>query len=323
MNSNESKAKATIVENDFDVRFKNAISAFLKNLKDNKEAYVLICTALGLVINAFWNIACGIWYKGCADELSIGMQFIYKDNQNILISVVVFLGSSVMCLPIVYAIYKFAKWIYKSVFAIIILVFLILLALNPLLLFLAYRFIEPTRAFINDNIMWFAFASILAFALTLIYLPILVALKDNDKKSSKKNTEHQDEQKPISKVVTCAKAIIVWVIAAFCFLLSIYYFAKFATSINSRYKFLVDDYNYTFTYNNNTVYENLILSETDDIYYLTACTISGDEENLQITIYPYYHTIVKKGDDDVKIVEKKIFSSSIKEGKCPAFDIAQ
>lgn len=323
MGRNKKKTENTNIQNDFDIKFKDSISVLFSNLKNNKEVYVLICTALGLVLSAFWNIACGVWYKGYADELSIGTLFIHKDNQDILISVVVFLGSAVMCFPIAYAIYRLTKRVYRSIWAYIIATFSILLALNPLILYAVYLLIASTRVFINQYIVIFVLVSILAFAFAIIYLPILVALRDIDKKrNNEQEDEQQGEQKTSSKVVSCAKAILAWVLAALCFLLSIYWFGRFGASVNSSYEFLVDDYDYTFTYDGDKVYDNLILSETDEIYYLTVCTISGSEDNSKITIYPYYHTIVKKSDDASKIVRKSFISSSIEKGNCPAFDNA-
>ena len=86
MNKNKRKKenanqKNMILENAFDKKVKDFVGEMIENLKKNKEAYIVICTALGLVINAIWNIACGIGYRGYADGLNISTQFIQKDNQ--------------------------------------------------------------------------------------------------------------------------------------------------------------------------------------------------------------------------------------------------
>lgn len=64
MNKNKRKKenanqKNMILENAFDKKVKDFVGEMIENLKKNKEAYIVICTALGLVINAIWNIACG------------------------------------------------------------------------------------------------------------------------------------------------------------------------------------------------------------------------------------------------------------------------
>ncbi len=306
MGRKESKKQKESNINDFDTRFKDSISALLSNLKSNKDVYVLLCTALGLVLNAFWNVACGAWYKGYADGLSIQALYIYKDNQNILISVMVFLGTAVACYPIVYAIYRLAKKVYRSTLSIFILIFTVILALNPLIMYVVYLCAESTHDFINNYLVVFVLVSFFSFAFALIYLPILIALKDIDKKKrNEQDNAQQDQRSTFSKVIICAKAIIAWVFAALCFLVAIYWFGCFSASSQMEFEFIVDKYDYSFTYDGNVAYDNIILSETDELYYLSVCRISGSADNATITIYPNYHSIVKKGDEPINVIKKR------------------
>ena len=76
-------------------------------------------------------------------------------------------------------------------------------------------------------------------------------------------------------------------------------------SSQMEFDFIVDKYDYSFTYDGNVVYDNIILSETDELYYLSVCTISGSADNATITIYPNYHSIVKKGDEPINVIRKR------------------
>lgn len=309
------------IENEFDSKVKDKMGAMIKNLKDNKEAYVLICTALGLVFSAIWNIACGLGYKGYADGLNIGIEFIQKDNQNILISLIIFLGVAVLGFPIYYAIYKLAKLVYMKKFVRRLFIFIAAILFISPIAFPLLNTVFPSA----ETILYYAFIvsvllSIASLVFLIIYIPILsvlVDMKGNPSNTQNKNVDNKqdEEHKPVSKFALWIKAIATFLVALFTLLLAIYLFGLFTASSRLNYEFIVDDF--SFTYDGSTVYENVILSETDDIYYLAACTISGSADNATITIYPYYYTIVKKNDEPVKVVKMRFHAANIVRGKYP------
>ena len=314
MNKNKRKKenanqKNMILENAFDKKVKDFVGEMIENLKKNKEAYILICTALGLVINAIWNIACGIGYRGYADGLNISTQFIQKDNQNILLSILIFLGVAVLFFPVFYLIYKITKKVYrKKVIRRVILGIAVFLALCPV--GIAYdRLPSSQELIVKTSFLWEAI-SLISIVFLIVYLPILDILIDIERKrstdTSSTSEENQGgEHKPISKIAVGAKTAAIWIVALLSSLLAIYSFGGFVASSQMEFDFIVDKYDYSFTYDGNVVYDNIILSETDELYYLSVCRISGSADNATITIYPNYHSIVKKGDEPINVIRKR------------------
>lgn len=303
--------KDVILENAFDKKVKDFVGEMIENLKKNKEAYIVICTALGLVINAIWNIACGIGYRGYADGLNISTQFIQKDNQNILLSILIFLGVAVLFFPVFYLIYKITKKVYrKKVIRRVILGIAVFLALCPVGIFFAYdRLPSSQELIVKTSFLWEAI-SLISSVFLIVYLPILDILIDIERKrstdTSSTSEENQGgEHKPISKIAVGAKTAAIWIVALLSSLLAIYSFGGFVASSQMEFDFIVDKYDYSFTYDGNVVYDNIILSETDELYYLSVCTISGSADNATITIYPNYHSIVKKGDEPINVIRKR------------------
>ena len=312
MNKNKRKKenanqKNMILENAFDKKVKDFVGEMIENLKKNKEAYIVICTALGLVINAIWNIACGIGYRGYADGLNISTQFIQKDNQNILLSILIFLGVAVLF----YLIYKIAKKVYrKKRTRRVILGIVTALAFSPFVILFLYNSLPSTKEIINLTSYLWAGLSLTSCVFLIVYLPILDILIDIEKKrltdmNSSSEQDQGGEHKPISKIVVGAKATGMWLVALISLLMAIYCFGRYGASSQIDFDFIVDKYDYSFTYDGNVVYDNIILSETDELYYLSVCTISGSADNATITIYPNYHSIVKKGDEPINVIRKR------------------
>lgn len=309
--------KNMILENAFDKKVKDFVGEMIENLKKNKEAYILICTALGLVINAIWNIACGIGYRGYADGLGISTQFIQKDNQNILLSILIFLGVAVLFLPVFNLIYKITKKVYrKKRIRRFIFGMAAALALNPVVMIILYNCLPSTKEIINLTTYLWIGISLLSCVFLIVYLPILDILIDIEKKrlADTNITSEEDqggEHKPISKIVVGAKATGVWLAALLSLLMAIYFFGRFGASSQMEFDFIVDELDCSFTYDGTTVYDNIILSETDEIYYLSVCKISGSADNATITIYPNYHSIVKKGDEPINVIRKRFSTTHI------------
>jgi len=331
MNKNKRKKenanqKNMILENAFDKKVKDFVGEMIENLKKNKEAYILICTALGLVINAIWNIACGIGYRGYADGLGISTRFIQKDNQNILLSILIFLGVAVLFFPVFYLIYKIAKKVYrKKVTRRFIFGIAATLALSPVVMLVLYNCSPSTKGIINLTSYLWAGLSLLSCVFLIIYLPTLEILIDIEKKRSidTNNTSEGDQggsHKPISKIAVGAKTTVIWLVALVSLLMAIYCFGRYGATSQIEFDFIVEKYDYSFTYDGNVVYDNIILSETDELYYLSVCKISGSADNPAITIFPNYHSIVKKGDAPNSIIRKRFRSTHIEKDKCPFSD---
>ena len=102
--------------------------------------------------------------------------------------------------------------------------------------------------------------------------------------------------------------------------MAIYCFGRYGATSQIEFDFIVEKYDYSFTYDGTTVYDNIILSETDELYYLSVCKISGSADNPAITIFPNYHSIVKKGDAPNSIIRKRFRSTYIEKDKCPFSD---
>lgn len=318
MNKNKNKRKKenanqkdVITENAFDKKVKDFVGEMIENLKKNKEAYILICTALGLVINAIWNIACEIGYRGYADGLNISTQFIQKDNQNILLSILIFLGVAVLFFPVFYLIYKIAKKVYrKKRTRRVILGIVTALAFSPFVILFLYNYLPSTKEIINLTSCLWVGLSLISCVFLIVYLPILDILIDIEKKrltdmNSPSEQDQGEEHKPISKIVVGAKATGMWLVALISLLMAIYCFGRYGALSQMEFDFIVDKFDYSFTYDVNVVYDNIILSETDELYYLSVCTISGSADNATITIYPNYHSIVKKGDEPINVIRKR------------------
>ncbi len=318
--------KNAILKNAFDKKVKDFVGEMVENLKKNKEAYILICTALGLVINAIWNIACGIWYRGYADGLNIPIQFIQKDNHNILISILIFLGVAVFLFPAFYVIYKLAKLVYrKKCVRRTITIVSTTLTLNPVIILILYYNLPSTQEFIDFTYSVWIIISLSSLAFLLVYQPIIDILVDVEKKRTKdENSTSEGNQnenpKSVSKIIVGAKTVAIWIVAIISMLMAIYCIGRFTTSIQIDFDFIVDKYDYSFTYDGTTVYDNIILSETDELYYLSVCKISGSADNPAITIFPNYHSIVKKGDAPNSIIRKRFRSTHIEKDKCPFSD---
>lgn len=309
--------KNMILENAFDKKVKDFVGEMIENLKKNKEAYILIFTALGLVINAIWNIACGIGYRGYADGLHMAIQYIQKDNQNILISILIFLGVAILFFPVFYFIYKITKKVYRNKHTRrIIFGVAAALALSPVVILILYNTLPSSqRIIVNTSFLWVAL-SLLSCVFLIVYLPILDILIYIEKKrstdTSSTSEENQGgEHKPISKIAVGAKTAGIWIVALLSLLMAIYCFGRFGASSQMEFDFIVDEFDCSFTYDGTTVYDNIILSETDEIYYLSVCKISGSADNATITIYPNYHSIVKKGDEPINIIRKRFSTTHI------------
>lgn len=198
----------------------------------------------------------------------------------------------------------------KKVIRRVILGIAVFLALCPVGIFFAYdRLPSSQELIVKTSFLWEAI-SLISSVFLIVYLPILDILIDIERKrstdTSSTSEENQGgEHKPISKIVVGAKATGMWLVALISLLMAIYCFGRYGASSQMEFDFIVDKYDYSFTYDGNVVYDNIILSETDELYYLSVCTISGSADNATITIYPNYHSIVKKGDEPINVIRKR------------------
>lgn len=305
-----------------------AVKEMLKNLKDNKEAYTMICGACGLVFASLWNIACDIGYRGFSDELLVDSQYIQRDNHGILVSLIIILGVAILFFPIFYAILSLAKKTAPSkIKRISIIIGSLLIAILPFVLVVIVCIFPSTYKWITTIIAPVTVLAMLSALFFMIYFPLITILLDEknhlkeitntDLTSANRDNSLIDKEN--TKLMSYIKAIRRFLMALLFTLLAIYSFGRLYAQVKTEYDFLVDSYSYDFSFDGEKIYDNIVISQTDEYYYLSVCTLSVENGSTKVTIYPYYHSVVNKSDSDskAKVIRKKFDTVDIVKSECP------
>lgn len=87
---------------------------------------------------------------------------------------------------------------------------------------------------------------------------------------------------------------------------------RLSASAKKEFAFIVNDFENEIT-SSNTVQHNLILSETDEYYCLSAYTITDINKIEKVTVYTGHQTVINKSEikEEIKIVKKKFDESEI------------
>ena len=307
--------------------FYNSIRDMLNNLNTYKEVYAIIGGACGLVFTSLWNIACDIGYRGFADALSINLQYIQRDNNNILVSLLIILGIAVVFFPVFYAVLCLAKKTAPNKIVRHILQWVSVgVSVLPFLLVVLCNIFPSANKVVRVIIVPSCFLALIAVTFIMIYFPLVMIFVDNHRHlMENRNTDANSNSNERSlnnvrtkKVTSAAKSIGTLLLALLLFLLGIYFFGRTQAISQKEFEFLVDDFSNEFSFNGKKVYDNVILSQTDEYYYLSVCTLSNKDGKKTITVYPFYHSVVDKSTDsnELKIIRINFDYSEIEKGEC-------
>ena len=91
-----------------------------------------------------------------------------------------------------------------------------------------------------------------------------------------------------------------------------FYAGRYSATEKKEFAFIVNDFKVGITFSN-TVQHNLILSETDEYYCLSAYTITNKNKTEKVTVYTGHQTVINKSEikEEIKIVKKKFDESEI------------
>lgn len=283
---------------------RDTLKKVLENIKEYKESYTIIWLALSFILTTIWHIGCGLGYKGYADYWSIASQYMYKDNFNILISFVLSCGFAAVLL---FMAYEMAKRTSLSknhyIITIVIGVFTVGLPIIALILMPIFGWIKN----IIELIIGFMLIADIWF---LLYIPILMLFLDIKKSRSNSNLNtnndpHTSNHSPFITISSLLKSVCVFVLIVLVIFIAVYFYGQLYALSNRKFAFIADE----FTSSSMLLGEhNVILSETDEYYYLAKCTITTDDNknnNVKkyiLDINPDNYTILKK-DDKTSIIK--------------------
>lgn len=299
--------------------------AFLNNIKEYKEAYILLSTAIGLVIGTFFNLSCDMIYRGYADSFHIDIQYVQRDNHDLFVSILIILGTGIMCMPIFVFIYqlasKLSRYKFKQCIPIIISAVLIFL---PIALAVIHQVFS-----VKDDWTWILLATVLIAMFALVFITIYLAALysvHRQHRSITSNTnlaEAQDNEENTNNNnhtqgrhwINLIKSIPLLVISLICALFAEYWFGRAYVSCLTEFDFMVTD-SLSELVDVEKPPCNLILSQTDEYYYLSAYEITNQNGLYKITIYPDYHILLQKSDDlnSVSIVRNHFAQAEVKTG---------
>lgn len=310
---------------ELEVKAKTAMEKLSEVVKKYKELGVALCAVVGAVATCYWNIACDIFYRGYADGLGIDIRYIQNDSHSLLITVLIFIGSSILLLPgIKIILNQFDRnllGLYRTGCSIGI-SFLILvasLAVCLLMIFIARGAILLEVIFMPFVVVTLSLIAFLLFLVQFIVMfwgvvvkkikhyfenKIQQLSKANRKGAKGRNRENKSKLKSGIRI-----GFLILAIATI--ILSVSYLLGWHNAVSKKeFEFIVDDFQCEIT-PDNSPYFNLILSQTDDYYCLSACVISEVDGNSKITIFPDYQTIVTKTDESTTKIIRKRFDFSV------------
>ncbi len=276
---------------------RDTLRKILENIKEYKESYTIIWLVLSFILTTIWHISCGMGYKGYADYWSIASQYMYKDNFNILISFVLSLGFAAVLLFIAYEI---AKRVALSPKHWIITIFIGVIVVGLPFIVLVLMFILGWL----KNIIELAIGCMLIACIWfLLYIPIFILLLDvqkskNTSNSTTNNNQHTSNHSPFITISSLLKSVCVFALIVLIFFIVVYFYGWLYASLNREFAFITDKS----TSSSILLGEHkVILSETDEYYYLAECTITTEvsENNIKkyiLEINPESYTILKKED---------------------------
>lgn len=294
------------------------LDKMLQIVKKYKELGVVV----GAVSVCLWNLLCVTYYQGYASRLGVDTQYIQNNNNSLLISVVLFFGSTIVAAPLIKIIFnqmekneaekgQTRKAIIMSLIYIIVSFVLICVIgklcdwqiAMPLIAMPTIAFAASVDSLIIYSFQWAAHK-------VSSYKKEQKKAK-GDKNANKKLPTPEDDEKsdgsanqiPTKKNNLLSGFCIATIIVVLCaFPLSFGFGMHNATNKND-FKFIVEN---VFSEILSKGY-NLILSETDDYYCLAGYEIEESNGSEIITIKSSRQTIIPKSElkDKVYIVKKR------------------
>ncbi len=317
---NKPKKEVAVTQNDqisneeLYQHFDNFIKKFFANIKEYKDVYTIICTATGLIMSTFWKLACNFGYYGYASALNIDMQYVNPDTYNILITFLMIVGIAA------FVIYPIFCWAKKSVANkkrfFITLGICITFVIAPFALICLYQ-IFKTWTWISHCILIVIFMAILSVAFLLAYVSLYISLLPPSNKNVTRTSEQDiannknssSETRNISKLNNTVKAVIWFAVGILSLLIAIYFFGAYTAKSNTEYKIIVNSYEYSLV---DEQRYNVILSETNDSYYIVQGQYAKDENNCtSLTLYTDCYTLRTK-DESIFIAQKRFDDVNIK-----------
>lgn len=296
-----------------------------------------IATFLGVIVSSLWVFVCNIYYYGYASKLGVDISYISKDNTSLLINVLVFVFSFVYCILYICRMseqldnngtdYKaIKKSIVKS-----------LIPLSLSILFLASYvmlvFIGALDFIAKIEVMFSLFCGLslcqtVTFFIQLAVTPIEKKMnKKQESNSSSDNTNIEmdsllkDDNDPKNKKENNRSTSILISVALTVFIIIIvisFLIGWFNASNQREFNFIVTNFECTDITSDEVQY-NLILSENDDYYCLSAYTVNKINGVNKITIYSNYQTITNKSKVEETKITKREFDKSEISNDTPPF----
>lgn len=302
------------------------------------DKYKTLGAALGVILTCYWNLLCDLFYRGYGSRLEVDSLYIHNDSRSLLISILAFLCGFSLLIPFAN---KIANQLDKNGTRISATVLSFLKSLGLSALWFAvivglgvmtgFQIIIEV-VFIPALLFVLSFAMLMVFFLQFIILivsKLIQVLKkcinnkktksntpsDADDKANKQDTNSACNPKPninVTFVLIILLILVALIMAVF------FYAGQLSASQKKEFAFIVNDFKNEIILSD-TVQYNLILSETDEYYCLSAYTITNKDEIGKVTVYTGHQTIISKSEinGEIKIVKKNFDESEIKNDTPP------
>lgn len=303
---------------------KKLINRALRLFKKYKVIFAPLC----VIITCIWGLSCDLYYYGYASYLGTDTLYIQKDSRSLLIYTVIFALSFVCSVFFAYNVSKqmdknetskgtALKSVAKS-FGLCFLIFIIIVLLSVAT---GFR-IVPEVILLPVFLFTFAFCKFIIFIIQFF----AVLWKDLMKKinkhfaNSKANAHPPTSQKAKAKNnhhFSKTKCFLTVLIIAILPMVSFFYAGRFGVFQNKEFTFVVSKFD-AMAISNNKIQYNLVLSENDEYYCLSAYIITDINEVNKIYIYSNYQTIINKSEvEELKIVKMTFDQSEITKDELP------
>ena len=345
MGNNSKKERKASEKKENEKKANKSVRKILSIIKEYKEAFVLLCTAFGLAVSSFWNISCDVIYRGYADCFHIDISYIARDNQGLFVSLLIILGTATVCLPFFILIYQLELKYHKRPFCRLVPLGISFFVIT-IPFFLCSNFGKPIVLAAGQwGTVLFYLSVILCFLSAIFFTIYLLCLfyqlrRRKSKEKPKQETGTTDEQSQtdistgkkaneqsitnksktskstpkLSQIIAFVKAIgFVLVVSLLMFVMGVYCLGRSIALSRTEFDFLELTTCDSIENNHKCA---LILSMTDDYFYLSKFTESESNEGSIITIYPDTYMVLQRTEEinPVSITRKRYDKMEIEKG---------